>query len=133
MDPFREPAGPYGPGNRGLEYATFPGDEVTAIGPGMVAFAGRVAGRSVVAVVHPDGLRSTYTGLATTSVAVGDVVEAGTPLGRTAASFHLGVRRGRRYLDPAALFAGGPPPRHAVLVPRRTTVRGATLVGPGQR
>jgi murein DD-endopeptidase MepM/ murein hydrolase activator NlpD len=115
-DPFRAPATPYGPGNRGLEYATTPGTEARAIGTGTVTFAGRVAGRGVVTVEHPDGLRSSLTGLAEVRVAAGDRVERGAVLGTTAAVLHLGVRRGDEYLDPALLFADGPP-RHAVLVP----------------
>ena len=31
VDPFRPPAGPYGAGNRGLEYGTRPGTEVRAV------------------------------------------------------------------------------------------------------
>lgn len=115
-DPFRPPATPYGPGNRGLEYATAPGTPARAIGAGTVTFAGRVAGRGVVTVQHPDGLRSSLTGLAEVRVAAGDRVGRGDVLGTTAAMLHLGVRRGDEYIDPAALFAHGPP-RHAVLVP----------------
>ena len=115
-DPFRPPATPYGPGNRGLEYATPPGSPVRSIGDGVVAFAGPVAGRGVVVVEHPDGLRSSLTGLSAISVHVGDPVRRGQLVGRSAAILHLGVRRGDAYIDPASLFAEGPP-RHAVLVP----------------
>lgn len=116
VDPFRAPAGPYGPGNRGLEYATVPGDVAGAIGPGVVAFAGQVAGRLVVSVVHPDGLRSSLTGLAAVSVTVGQLVRTGDPLGVTGSLLHLGARDGDRYIDPALLF-GPARPRHARLVP----------------
>jgi murein DD-endopeptidase MepM/ murein hydrolase activator NlpD len=116
VDPFRAPAGPYGPGNRGLEYASVPGDLVRAIGPGVVVFAGPVAGRGVVSVVHPDGLRSSLTGLVGVAVSVGQVVATGTPVGRAGPGLHLGVRRDGRYIDPATLF-GLDPPRHAKLVP----------------
>jgi len=122
-DPFRPPSTRFGPGNRGLEYATS-GETVVAIGAGVVAFAGQVAGRLVVTVVHPDGLRSSLTGLRTVAVAVGDVVEAGQPVGTAGPALHLGVRRGGRYIDPAALFGTGPgTPRHAVLVPSRQVGR----------
>lgn len=116
-DPFRAPDGPYGAGNRGLEYATSPGSPARAIGAGTVAFSGPVAGRAVVSIVHPDGLRSSLTGLASTSVVVGDVVEVGDVVGTTNASLHLGVRRDDDYIDPASLFAAQGSPRHAVLVP----------------
>ena len=115
-DPFRAPPGPYGSGNRGLEYATAPGDVAGAIGAGVVAFAGPVAGRLVVSVVHPDGLRSSLTGLAVVTVTVGQLVRAGDPLGLTGLLLHLGVRDGERYVDPALLF-GPIRPRHAILVP----------------
>lgn len=117
IDPFRPPSTPYGPGNRGLEYATGPGAQARAIGAGQVVFAGPVAGRGVVTVEHPDGLRSSLTGLATISTRAGELVSAGQVLGTTAAVLHLGVRRDGRYIDPATLFAVEGPPRHAVLVP----------------
>lgn len=117
-DPFRAPSTPYGPGNRGIEYATKPGAPATSIGPGVVTFAGRVARRGVVTVEHPDGLRSSLTGLAEIDVGVGDVVGHSTVLGTTNASLHLGVRRGEEYIDPALLFGeDGALPLHAVLVP----------------
>ena len=111
-DPFRAPEGPFGPGNRGIEYATAPGTPVRAIGTGVVAFAGPVAGRGVVSVDHPSGLRSTYTGLAAIAVAPGVPVAQGQVVGSTAGHLHLGLRDGRRYLDPAAFFGGA----RAVLV-----------------
>ncbi len=129
VDPFREPSGPYGPGNRGLEYATTPGGTARSIGSGVVVFSGQVAGRLVVSVSHPDGLRSALTGLGSVTVAVGTVVAPGTPLGTTLVRLHLGVRSGGRYLDPALLFGSGPP-RRAVLVPGPGR---APLGGPGAR
>jgi murein DD-endopeptidase MepM/ murein hydrolase activator NlpD len=118
IDPFRPPAGPYGPGNRGLEYATVAGAPAVAIGAGVVVFAGPVAGRGVVSVVHPDGLRSSLTGLVAILVRPGQVVGPGTIVGTTGTRLHLGVRSGDRYIDPAQLFGPGRP-RHAVLVPTR--------------
>ena len=103
-DPFRPPPQPWLPGNRGIEYATTVGSPVLAIGPGVVAFAGPVAGRLVVSVDHPDGLRSSYVGLAGIAVARGIQVSAGQVVGLAADRLHLGVRRGRTYLDPALLW-----------------------------
>ena len=111
-DPFRAPSGPFGPGNRGIKYATAPGTPVRAIGDGVVAFAGQVAGRGVVSIDHPSGLRSTYTGLGDIFVRSGQSVAQGGPVGRTVTRLHLGLLDGRRYLDPAAFFGGSP----AVLV-----------------
>src|SRR5688572_15830060 len=61
VDPFRPPAGPFGAGNRGLEYGTPPGTEVRAAADGTVVFAGSVAGTRHVTVKHADGLRTSYS------------------------------------------------------------------------
>lgn len=111
VDPFRLPLGHYGPGNRGLEYRTAPGTPVRAIGGGRVAFAGAVAGRLVVSIDHPDGLRSSVVGLAVVSVRVGQVVSAREVVGSAGPTLHLGVRRDGRYLDPATLFSRRGPAR----------------------
>ncbi len=115
LDPFRLPQGQYGPGNRGLEYDTLPGDPVRAIGAGQVTFAGQVAGRLVVSIVHPDGRRSSLVGLASLSVRAGELVARGTLVGTAAPQLHLGLREGERYVDPAPFLSDGP--RRAVLVP----------------
>jgi murein DD-endopeptidase MepM/ murein hydrolase activator NlpD len=91
---------------------------VRSIGPGVVAHAGAVAGRLVVSVVHPDGLRSAVTGLATIRVRVGDRVGTGSVLGTARPGLHLGVRRGGEYLDPAELFASATPARSVLVAPR---------------
>jgi murein DD-endopeptidase MepM/ murein hydrolase activator NlpD len=106
IDPFALPNGPYGAGNRGLDYATTPGEPVGAIGDGVVVFAGPVAGARWVTVLHPDGLRSSYGPLDTIGVVPGDRVVAGAVLGTAGPLLHLGVRSGGTYLDPSTLFAG---------------------------
>jgi murein DD-endopeptidase MepM/ murein hydrolase activator NlpD len=104
-DPFRPPTGPYGPGNRGIEYDTAPGQPVGAIGPGEVVFAGPVARALHVTVRHPDGLRSSYSLLADLSVVRGQLVGRGDQVGTAGESLHLGVRTpDGTYLDPALLF-----------------------------
>jgi murein DD-endopeptidase MepM/ murein hydrolase activator NlpD len=108
-DGFRAPTSVYGAGNRGLEYGTTPGQPVGAIGPGTVVFAGTIAHRLYVTVRHPDGLRSSYSYLSTIEVRVGEVVTVGQRMGTAGTRFHLGVRRGDRYLDPASLFRRGRP------------------------
>jgi murein DD-endopeptidase MepM/ murein hydrolase activator NlpD len=117
IDPFRAPTGPYGAGNRGLEYDTVPGEVARAVADGVVAFAGPVAGRLVVSIDHADGLRSSLTGLATLVVATGGAVRQGAVLGAVADRLHLGIRRGDTYLDPAALFAVSTPSGAVRLVP----------------
>jgi len=109
VDPFRAPPSPFGAGNRGLEYATDPGQVVSAIGDGEVVFAGPVGGRLHVTVLHPDGLRSSYSYLAQVVVNRGDRVGQGEAVGYAGRRFHLGVRSGDVYLDPATLFAMAAP------------------------
>lgn len=117
IDPFRLPPEPWMAGNRGIEYATVAGSPVGAIGPGVVVFAGPVAGARHVTVRHPDGLRSSYSFLATIQVAVGQGVTTGQPVGRAGDRFHVGVRRGDAYLDPASLWGTPVGGGRVVLVP----------------
>lgn len=114
LDRFRPPPHPYGPGNRGIEYATSPGDPITAIGDGTVVFAGQVAGTLHVTVLHPDGLRSSYSFLTRMAVRTGQPVRAGQVIGAADRGFHLGVRAGDEYIDPESIFGGQ---SHARLVP----------------
>lgn len=122
-DPFRAPSNPYGPGNRGIEYATPPGTPVGAAGAGVVVFAGPVAGNLYVTVLHPDGIRTSYSYLAAILVSQGQVVSIGEILGLSGARLHVGARVGDAYIDPARLW-GRP---HVALVPLHgaRTLRGA--------
>lgn len=118
---FRKPTFRYGRGHRGADLAGAPGQAVLAAREGVVAFAGPVAGRGVVSVDHPDGLRSTYEPVAAAVVA-GARVAAGDPIGvldpghagcPVAACLHWGVRRDRLdHLDPLVLLR---PPRMRLL------------------
>ncbi|GLY67087.1 M23 family metallopeptidase [Amycolatopsis taiwanensis] len=110
--PFQAPASDYGPGHRGLDLAATPGQPVLAAGPGVVVFAGLVAGTPVVSVDHDGGLRTTYEPV-TATVTAGTQVYGGEPIGTVnpghpgcpvAACLHWGVRRGDEYLDPAGLI-----------------------------
>ena len=109
--PFDEPDGPYAPGHRGVDLLAPAGSPVLAASEGTVAFAGRVAGRGVVSVDHPDGLRTTYEPVAA-RVSRGDRVTRASVLGvlepapshcGALACLHWGVRRGETYLDPLTL------------------------------
>jgi len=82
---------------------------------GTVVFVGVVAGRGVVSVAHPGGLRTTYEPVNAT-VVVGAQVARGDPIGRlqpghpgcpVAACLHWGLRRDDVYLDPLALLGLG--------------------------
>ncbi|WP_346106124.1 M23 family metallopeptidase, partial [Pseudonocardia alni] len=118
---FRKPAFRYGRGHRGADLGGSPGQAVLVAREGVVVFAGRIAGRGVVSVDHPDGLRSTYEPV-TAVVAAGARLAGGDPVGTlepghigcpVAACLHWGVRRERLdHLDPLVLLR---PPRVRLL------------------
>lgn len=110
---FDPPASDFGAGHRGVDLAGRPGQPVLAAGAGVVLFAGMVAGRPVISVVHPNGLRTTYEPV-DPFVAAGQAVARGSPIGTLAAGhagcpvaacLHWGLRRGDAYLDPLHLLA----------------------------
>ncbi|HET7488989.1 MAG TPA: M23 family metallopeptidase [Acidimicrobiales bacterium] len=108
IDGFRPPATPYGPGNRGVDYATNPGAPVTAAAGGVVTFAGRVGSGLHVVVLHADGIRTSVSFLASVDVRRGQRVAAGERLGTAGRSLHFGARSGDAYLDPLELLGAGP-------------------------
>jgi murein DD-endopeptidase MepM/ murein hydrolase activator NlpD len=110
--PFAAPPEPWLAGHRGVDLGGTPGAQVLAAGPGVVAFAGTVAGVGVVSVDHAGGLRTTYEPVAPL-VPAGAQVVAGQPVGSLlpghpgcpqAACLHWGLRRGADYLDPLLLL-----------------------------
>jgi hypothetical protein len=119
VDHFRPPATPYGPGNRGIDFRTEPGATVRAAADGEVVFAGQVGSSRHVVVLHPDGLRTSYSYLASVDVRRGDEVRRGDAVGRAGHEVHFGVRAGDRYLDPEPLLAGREPEVHLVPVVER--------------
>ena len=104
-DPFRLPEGPYGSGNRGIEYDTEPGDAVAAAAAGEVVFAGSVARSLHVTVDHGGGVVSSYSYLESIAVPVGARVAQGDPVGTASERLHFGVRVDGAYVDPASLTA----------------------------
>jgi murein DD-endopeptidase MepM/ murein hydrolase activator NlpD len=121
--PFDAPPSTYGPGHRGVDLAGVPGEPVRAAGYGVVVFAGMVAGRPVVSIDHPGGLRTTYEPV-TPSVGAGQPVARGSPIGTLAAGharcpvaacLHWGLRRG------AARSAGTAPAGAGAAAPPRLT------------
>lgn len=110
---FDPPSTTYGRGHRGVDLVAPAGGPVLAAGDGTVVFAGSLAGRGVVSIQHPDGLRTTYEPVtATVTVGVGvragqqiGILEAGHPGCSASACLHWGVRRGADiYLDPLRLI-----------------------------
>jgi murein DD-endopeptidase MepM/ murein hydrolase activator NlpD len=112
---FDAPDHPYGPGHRGVDLGGWDGQPVLSAGDGVVVFAGMVAGRPVISVDHPNGLRTTYEPVVATvsagqRLARGDIIgtlQAGHPGCRAVACLHWGVRRGQEYLDPLRLLVSG--------------------------
>ncbi len=105
LDPYRPPQCTWCPGNRGIELDTPSGHEVRALRSGYVSYVGFVAGTGYVVVDIGEGLRVTYGGVIPADVRVGDPVPAGSVLGITEGSLHLGVRRQDSYIDPSILWA----------------------------
>lgn len=103
------------PGHRGVDLAARPGEQVRSSGPGVVHFAGPVAGTPVVSVDHGGGLRTTYEPV-TAAVSPGDRVVRGQVLGTLADAAALpdtarrdpglswGARVGDGYIDPMTLL-----------------------------
>jgi murein DD-endopeptidase MepM/ murein hydrolase activator NlpD len=107
VDGWRPPAGPYGAGNRGIDYATSPGAPIGATADGAITFAGQVAGVKWVVISHADGRRSSLGPLAQLLVRAGQQVMAGSPVGTAAQSaIHWGVREATIYIDPGTLLPG---------------------------
>lgn len=104
VDPFRPPARPFGPGNRGLQYGTVPGQPVRAVDGGIVTFAGPVGGSPVLVIDHGGGLRSSSVTLIDLLVTRGQRVARGQEVATADTGYHLGARTGPHYLDPADLI-----------------------------
>ncbi|MFE3450705.1 peptidoglycan DD-metalloendopeptidase family protein [Nonomuraea sp. NPDC059194] len=112
---FNPPPEPWRAGHRGIDLAAPPGTTILAAGPGTVTFAGAIAGRGVVSIQHPGGLRTTYLPVQA-SVRRGQTVATGDRIGVlestswhcTASCLHWGLRRDFRYLDPLLLLGWGP-------------------------
>jgi murein DD-endopeptidase MepM/ murein hydrolase activator NlpD len=117
---FDAPSPNWNRGHRGVDLAGTPEQAVYAAAAGTVVFAGELAGRPLVSVAHPGGLRTTYEPVRP-SVRVGQLVSAGEPLGTlvaghagcaAAACLHWGAMWGPAskadYVDPLALVASTP-------------------------
>ncbi|SES16109.1 Peptidase family M23 [Streptomyces sp. yr375] len=112
---WEAPATAYARGHRGVDLAAAPGVPVRSVAAGRVSFAGRVAGRGVVAVeltgTGLPPLRTTYEPVRA-SVRKGDEVAPGQfvgtvePTGGHCAGtcLHWGLLRGDAYLDPLSLL-----------------------------
>jgi murein DD-endopeptidase MepM/ murein hydrolase activator NlpD len=117
---FDAPSPNWNRGHRGVDLAGTPGQPVYAAAAGTVVFAGELAGRSLVSIAHPGGLRTSYEPVQP-SVRVGQVVAAGAVVGElepghagcpAAACLHWGAMWGAAsradYVDPLGLLASTP-------------------------
>jgi murein DD-endopeptidase MepM/ murein hydrolase activator NlpD len=117
---FDAPSPNWNRGHRGVDLAGTPGQPVYAAASGTVVFAGELAGRSLVSIAHPGGLRTSYEPVQP-SVRVGQVVAAGAAVGElesghdgcpAAACLHWGAMWGPAaradYVDPLGLLASTP-------------------------
>jgi septal ring factor EnvC (AmiA/AmiB activator) len=100
VDGFRAPACVWCPGNRGIEYASEPGQPVGAAARGVVTFAGHVAGVAYVVVRTARGVLVTHSGMDAIAVRVGQHVGVGAPVGEARETLYIGVRVGGAYVDP---------------------------------
>lgn len=114
---FDPPSQPWLAGHRGVDLLGEVGQPVMAALPGIITFAGMLAGRGVVVIDH-GGTRTTYEPVSAT-VAVGNLISAGEEMGfldlaqshcLPSACLHLGLIRNSDdvYLDPLTLFGQRP-------------------------
>ncbi len=107
-------------GHRGVDLAGVAGQPVYAGAAGTVVFAGELAGRPLVSVQHPGGLRTSYEPVRA-AVRPGQVVPAGSVIGvlldghvgcPVSACLHWGAMWGPAaradYVDPLSLLAVTP-------------------------
>jgi murein DD-endopeptidase MepM/ murein hydrolase activator NlpD len=117
---FDAPSPNWHRGHRGVDLAGFSGQPVYAAAAGTVVFAGELAGRTLVSIAHPGGLRTSYEPVQP-SVRVGQLVDAGAVIGALAAGhdgcaaaacLHWGAMWGAAsradYVDPLGLLAVTP-------------------------
>jgi murein DD-endopeptidase MepM/ murein hydrolase activator NlpD len=87
---FDAPSPNWNPGHRGVDLAGRSGQPVYAAGAATVVFAGLLAGRPVVSLAHPGGLRTSYEPVRAV-VRAGQRVTAQTVIGELVAG-HSGCR-----------------------------------------
>ncbi|THA56149.1 M23 family metallopeptidase [Streptomyces sp. A1136] len=103
------PPTPYAAGHRGVDLSAPVGAELRAVGPGRVYYAGPVAGRGVLSLTLPGGLRTTYEPVRPLvsggeEVTAGQVVAVLTEGAHCAEPcLHWGLLAGETYLNPLTL------------------------------
>ena len=120
MRTFDAPSPNWNRGHRGVDLAGEIDQVVYAAGAATVVFAGTLAGRPVVSLGHPGGLRTSYEPVRPT-VRPGQRVDTSTPIGTlqpghpgcpARACLHWGAMWGPAtradYVDPLGLLASTP-------------------------
>lgn len=109
---FEPPPHPWAAGHRGVDLLGRAGAPVHSAGPGVVSWSGVLAGRGVVAVLHPNGWRTTYEPV-DARIPAGTTVTTGSPLGTLSPGGHCSPRvclhwglviGDRSYRDPLTLL-----------------------------
>jgi septal ring factor EnvC (AmiA/AmiB activator) len=94
--------------SRGITIAARPGGQVVAPAPGRVSFAEDYRGYGKIVIIdHGGGWVSLLTGMIGLSVAVGDTLDAGAPIGRAGSAnsrITVELRRGGRPVDIVAMI-----------------------------
>jgi murein DD-endopeptidase MepM/ murein hydrolase activator NlpD len=117
---FDAPSPNWNRGHRGVDLAGEPGQPVYAAGAATVVYAGMLAGRRLISLAHPGGVRTSYEPVEA-AVRVGQRVAAGAVIGELAAGhpgcpaaacLHWGAMWGPAaradYIDPLGLLASTP-------------------------
>jgi murein DD-endopeptidase MepM/ murein hydrolase activator NlpD len=109
---FDQPRDQWSPGHRGVDLVAAVGEPVLSTGNGVVAFSGMVAGRGVITIRHPGGLRTTYEPV-DERLTSGAFVHRGSRIGVISAiaghcvpltCLHWGAISGQTYRDPLSLL-----------------------------
>ena len=117
---FDAPSPNWTRGHRGVDLAGRPGQPVYAVGAATVVYAGMLAGRKLVSLAHPGGLRTSYEPVQA-GVRVGQRLAAGALIGELLAGhpgcpapacLHWGAMWGPAaradYVDPLGLLVSTP-------------------------
>ena len=106
---YEQPSNPYASGHRGIDIGAPVGTPVKAAAPGVVHFAGKVAGSLFVSIDHDAGLQTTYSWVSEidtrkgATVQKGDVIAlsgTGHPGSTEPTHLHFGLKKDGDYVDP---------------------------------
>lgn len=119
---FFQPSADWSAGHRGVDYLVSDGLQVFAPAGGEVRFSGPLVNRSVISIVHSNGMISTMEPVCAI-YSKGDIVEAGESIGKVCDSdgysshcgvklcLHFGLKTQNGYLSPLYQIGGLYPSR----------------------